>query len=1103
FFISDAQTTLVLQPDATAGKDAFISNINGEASVNFGNDQMLTTQGSPARRFLIQFNFSSIPANATVISANLYLYAYDPGNGGHTPAASSYIYLNQNTSAWTESTVAWSNAPTTSFSSASAQLPVATTSNQNYIVDVRNLVQQNVTNAAFNYGWQMTQSNGGRLEFASSDNSNAALRPKLVITYAICSGNPPPATISPTSPVTICSGAAQIFTANAGAGYVYQWYDGVSQYIGSGNSISATTSGNYKVVVTNPQGCTATSASVPLTVRLENVDIRTQANSPSYGCINGAGMVMNADTGTGFTYQWKKNGNNITGATAYIYTAHDTAIYSCIISSSGCSITSNNIEGKLYTGSAVTTQPTYTCNGTTTLMSSSQTFSYTGSETWQWQKNNVNIPGGTGYNYDATSTGLYRVIMTTPYCPVSVTTNAISVNTNTSPLLELQSQPAGNPVNTCVNGPTWFTLYHIASQGGGMFTNTTNTTYEWYVNGVPEPNMNYFNEFIYGSANLTVQVVTACGSMGYSKEVHAAYPGLIGPDFTINNGCDSVKLNFSHFIYPWNSYQWKLNGVPIAGATGAEYYAKQNGNYSCLVDNGCDTTTSITKTVNLITSPTATPAGPINVCSGSVYLYTQWAQGYTYQWTKNGVNISFSNNQSYTVSSTGSYACKVTSNGCTRTTNAVMVNYGVPSAVIGGGTSICAGGSTALFVAPQPSNQSFQWKKNNVAIAGATSYLYNATTAGDYICDVITSCGAATSNILSVTVANGGVPSIPSAVTGALRPCAGASGIIYSVNNVAGTTYNWIVPANVTVVSGQGTNTLTVNFSAAFVNGSLSVTPGNGCGAGPARTVLLSKESPRTPGSISGFSAGVCNVSNVIYTIPPTANATTYLWNVPAGVIINSGQGTTSINVNFPAAFIAGTVSVKAGSSCGYGAARNLAVKGAPATAAVINGPVTACANQQGVIYSIAAIPSATTYNWLVPSGASITSGQNTTSITMNFGTAGGNMRARAGNACGTGAYRNLAVSIVCREGMEDGNNSISFNIYPNPSREYFTINLEGALEETYSIVVNDIIGKEITSSNNNSSEVPLNFGSELAPGIYFVTVKCGLLNKVMRIVKE
>ncbi|MBS1637133.1 MAG: gliding motility-associated C-terminal domain-containing protein [Bacteroidetes bacterium] len=68
------------------------------------------------------------------------------------------------------------------------------------------------------------------------------------------------------------------------------------------------------------------------------------------------------------------------------------------------------------------------------------------------------------------------------------------------------------------------------------------------------------------------------------------------------------------------------------------------------------------------------------------------------------------------------------------------------------------------------------------------------------------------------------------------------------------------------------------------------------------------------PGAISGstvFCAGMAQT----YSIPAVANAASYTWTVPAGWTINSGQGTTSINVTPGSS--GGSICVKATNLCG------------------------------------------------------------------------------------------------------------------------------------------------------------------------------------------
>ena len=55
--------------------------------------------------------------------------------------------------------------------------------------------------------------------------------------------------------------------------------------------------------------------------------------------------------------------------------------------------------------------------------------------------------------------------------------------------------------------------------------------------------------------------------------------------------------------------------------------------------------------------------------------------------------------------------------------------------------------------------------------------------------------------------------------------------------------------------------------------------------------------------------------------------------------------------------------------------------------AGTMSGTSPVCQGQTGVTYSIAAVTGATTYEWSVPSGAAIVSGNGTNSITVDFST--------------------------------------------------------------------------------------------------------------------
>jgi autotransporter-associated beta strand protein len=88
-----------------------------------------------------------------------------------------------------------------------------------------------------------------------------------------------------------------------------------------------------------------------------------------------------------------------------------------------------------------------------------------------------------------------------------------------------------------------------------------------------------------------------------------------------------------------------------------------------------------------------------------------------------------------------------------------------------------------------------------------------------------------------------------------------------------------------------------------------------------------------------------------------------------------------------------------------------------PSTPGAISGSASVCHDTSGVIYSITAVSSASTYTWAVPGNGSIVSGQGTTSITVDWGAAGtGSITVHAQNSCGTSADRSLSVTVHAGE---------------------------------------------------------------------------------------
>jgi hypothetical protein len=351
------------------------------------------------------------------------------------------------------------------------------------------------------------------------------------------------------------------------------------------------------------------------------------------------------------------------------------------------------------------------------------------------------------------------------------------------------------------------------------------------------------------------------------------------------------------------------------------------------------------------------------------------------------------------------------------------------------------------------------------SVSGATTYAWTvpsgATVASGQGTTSITinySCAAASGNVqvtpsngtcnggsssLSVTVTGVGAAGT---ITGSASVNAGASGVAYSISSVSGaTSYTWTVPSGATIASGQGTTSITVNYACSASSGSVQVTPSNanGCSGTPAN-LAVTVTSVGAAGSISGLTSVAAGTNGVTYSISSVSGATTYAWTVPTGASIASGQGTTSITVNYACSASSGNVQVTPSNGSCNGTPASLAVTITSVGAAGnISGASTVCAGQTGAVYSISSVNGATTYTWIVPAEATITSGQGTTSITVTWGSTAGNVQVTPsnGNGC-TGTASSLPVAV---------NAAPSITSNPSPqtvcagATAHFTVSASGA----------------------------------------------------------
>jgi hypothetical protein len=174
--------------------------------------------------------------------------------------------------------------------------------------------------------------------------------------------------------------------------------------------------------------------------------------------------------------------------------------------------------------------------------------------------------------------------------------------------------------------------------------------------------------------------------------------------------------------------------------------------------------------------------------------------------------------------------------------------------------------------------------------------------------------------------------------------------------------------------------------------------------------VLESVDAPDAPAAIAGPTA-ICQGQTATYTATTVPEATSYVWTVPAGVVITSGQNTQSITVTWNSAN-GGNVCVSSSNNCGTSTPTCVAITVTPtAIPTTPMGADSVCAGTSST-YSIAPVTGATAYNWTV-TGGTITSGQGTTAVVVDWGTSNGSVCVNATGACGNSADFCLPVTVT------------------------------------------------------------------------------------------
>jgi len=869
------------------------------------------------------------------------------------------------------------------------------------------------------------------------------------------------------APSSIITGSTSVCSGQAGLSYsvpnvpgtTYTWTVPGGWLITAGhgtNSITVTAGTVGGMVSATPSstayGYTGTARTLAVEVRTTPAIPSEIVANPAAICPNQAGITYTVTNVPGTTYTWTVPGNwtitygdGTNSITATAYTAGGTvSVTPRICGNSGPS------RSLVVNVGTAPVQPSE-ISGSASVCPAEADIAYSV----------TNVPG-VSYTWSVTGAG-WEIASGQGTSSVMVTSGTVPGSLSVTPSTSCAGNGPARTLNISIRTapaqPSSITASHtnICSGQSGITYTVANVQGVYYTWSVPA---NWGITDGQGTSSITVTASVTAGEVSATPSVCGsivgtpstlpvavgaapAQPSAITGNTTVCSGATNVYsvTSVSGVTYTWSVpaswsvlYGQNTNSLTVTVGAAAGVISVMPSN--CGGNGTARTLTTSMGTGAAPAQPSAITINPATICPNQtgVTLSVTNVAGVSYAWqVPAGWSITAGQgSNSITVrAGTAGGNVSVTPSVCggvgAARTVAVTVSGNAPaqpSAITANPATVCANQTGVVYSVTSVPGVSYAWTvPNGWTITAGQNTGSITVTAGNSGGDVtvtpsVNACtNAGTPQTLAVAV--NGTPAQPSAIrAGNSIVTAGHTGLTYSVTNVPGVSYAWSVPPGWMVTAGQGTNSITATAGSAPGNATISVTPsacGN-TGTAQSRSVTVNATPPQ-PSAITANPATICaNQPNIVYSVT-NVPGTTYAWNVPAGWLITSGDGFNSITVT--AGTVGGNVEVTPSVGGVVGAMQTLAVSltATPAQPSAISGVTATCSGSAGIAYWVESV-SGVSYDWSVPAGWTIVSGQGTDNITVATGNAGGNVSVEpslaACSSVGSSQTLVVAVSTTC-----------------------------------------------------------------------------------------